>query len=56
MKNSSYSILTAEFVFLTGALCLSAGRGVLRLTRLPRHDRGVFVYGEKDLLRQEVIA
>ena len=27
-------------VFLTGALCLSAGRGVLRLTRLPRHDRG----------------
>ena len=25
--------------FLTGALCLSAGRGVLRLTRLPRHDR-----------------
>ena len=26
--------------FLTGALCLSAGRGVLRLTRLPRHDRG----------------
>ena len=22
--------------FLTGALCLSAGRGVLRLTRLPR--------------------
>ena len=27
-------------IFLTGALCLSAGRGVLRLTRLPRHDRG----------------
>ena len=26
--------------FLTGALCLSAGRGVLRLTRLPRHDGG----------------
>ena len=26
--------------FLTGALCLSAGRGLLRLTRLPRHDRG----------------
>ena len=29
-----------ERFFLTGALCLSAGRGVLRLTRLPRHDRG----------------
>ena len=27
--------------FLAGALCLSAGRGVLRLTRLPRHDRGL---------------
>ena len=27
------------FIFLTGALCLSAGRGVLRLTRLSRHDR-----------------
>ena len=26
--------------FLTGALCLSAGRGVLRLTRPPRHDCG----------------
>ena len=26
--------------FLTGDLCLSAGRSVLRLTRLPRHDRG----------------
>ena len=26
--------------FLTSALCLSAGRGVLRLTRLPRQDRG----------------
>ena len=26
--------------FLTGTLCLSAGRGVLRLSRLPRHDRG----------------
>ena len=30
----------ATCFFLTGALCLSAGRGVLRLTRLPRHDRG----------------
>ena len=29
-----------QLIFLTGALCLSAGRGVLRLTRLPRHDRG----------------
>ena len=27
-------------IFWTGALCLSACRGVLRLTRLPRHDRG----------------
>ena len=27
-------------VFWTGALCLSAGRGVLRLTRLPHDDRG----------------
>ena len=42
------SIFTVPFLgpsggtlfFLTGALCLSAGRGVLRLTRLPRHDRG----------------
>ena len=29
-----------RFFFLTGALYLSAGRGVLRLTRLPCHDRG----------------
>ena len=32
--------LLNNLFFLTGALCLSAGRGVLRLTRLPRHDRG----------------
>jgi len=33
--------------FWTGALCLSAGRGVLRLARLPRHDRNP-VPGEID--------
>ena len=44
--NGEYVFKTREFTyflnifFLTGALCLSAGRGVLRLTRLPRHDRG----------------
>ena len=34
--------------FLTSALCLSAGRGVLRLTRLPRQDRGP-VSGEESI-------
>ena len=34
-------------VFLTGALCLSAGRGVLRLTRLPCHDRGPVPGGDR---------
>ena len=29
-----------QLFFLTGGLCLSAGRGTLKLTRLPRHDRG----------------
>ena len=35
------------YFFLTGALCLSAGRGVLRLTRLPRHDRGPLPGGNR---------
>ena len=33
------------FFFVTGALCLSASRGVLRLTRLPHHDRGPYPEG-----------
>ena len=37
---ATFLYLFAHLLFLTCALCLSAGRGVLRLTRLPRHDRG----------------
>ena len=35
--------------FLTDALCLSAGRGVLRLTRLPRHARKPFLGASRKL-------
>ena len=33
--------------FLTGALCLSAGRGTLKFTRPPRHDRGPIPGGNR---------